>query len=267
MKKLSILALISIIYLTSMPSGVAAPSTKSTYISKLTSALKISWAQKYMGSEGFQAGNQVHLKNSGVIDAQIKRIKLVCALFDSGVKNKKSPAMTAKTAAAAILDSQIDLMDALFDAGRDEDFVLDYEFVQISAVSVGVAVYCPKYSSITKSTLVKEFNKLMDDYLFGEPAVLDEDAAEHFVTGNALSTLNQIWGISLNGSSGAKTLRQVTDEIYLYLNRSLGRRSTEQDITVGFQPGNSMYSFFTRLVYDQEAYDAIKQRLIYNSRN
>ena len=71
----------------------------------------------------------------------------------------------------------------------------------------------------------------------------------------------------MNGSNGPKTLREVTDEIYLYLGRSLGRDANEQDITIGFQPGNSMYTFFNRLVIDRDAYNAIKERLIYNARN
>jgi hypothetical protein len=249
------------------PNAYSAVSLKTTYISKLKASLKVSWAQKYMGSEGFQIGNKFHLTNSAVIDEQIKQIKLVCALFDAGLKEKKSSSFIAKGAAAAILSVESSVIDVLFNEGSDEEFIEDFEFVKTSAISVGVGVYCKKYSTPVKNVLVPEYKRLLIDYLYTNVSILDEPAADHFVTGSALVTLTQVWRISLNGPNGPKSLREVTDEIYEYLASALGRYPNEQDITVGFQPGNSMHSIFTRLVYDQEAYDAIKQRLIYNANN
>ena len=103
--------------------------------------------------------------------------------------------------------------------------------------------------------------------LANEFSILDEPAAKYFNTGEALTTLTQVWGIALSDESGARTLRDVTDEVFDYLQASVGGSSplTQQDIEVAFQPGNSMYSFFTRLVFDQEAYDAIFERLMANA--
>jgi len=98
-----------------------------------------------------------------------------------------------------------------------------------------------------------------------QDVILDQPAANFFIRGTALSTLQQVWGISLNSASGPKTFRQVADEIYLYLSRSVGGKVTQSDLEIGFQPGNSMYSFFSRLIYDVSAYQIMKDRLIYNS--
>ena len=98
-----------------------------------------------------------------------------------------------------------------------------------------------------------------------QDAILNQPAANFFIRGTALSTLQQVWGISLNSASGPKTFRQVADEIYLYLCRSVGGKVTQSDLEIGFQPGNSMYSFFSRLIYDVSAYQIMKDRLIYNS--
>lgn len=255
------------LFLTLTPNAHSAVSLKTTYISKLKASLKVSWAQKYMGSEGFQIGNKFHLTNSAVIDEQIKQIKLVCALFDAGLKEKKSSSFIAKGAAAAILSVESSVIDVLFNEGSDEEFIEDFEFVKTSAILVGVGVFCKKHSTPVKNILVPEYKRLLIDYLYTSVSVLDDPAADHFVTGSALVTLTQVWRISLNGSNGPKSLREVTDEIYDYLARALGRYPNEQDITVGFQPGNSMHSIFTRLVSNQEAYDAIKERLIYNANN
>ena len=96
--------------------------------------------------------------------------------------------------------------------------------------------------------------------------VLDKPAANYFVPGTSLVTLQQVWGISLNNDSGPKSLRLVTDEIYQYLCRSIGDKVTEDDLGISFQPGNSMYSFFSRLIDNASVYEVIKNRLIYNAR-
>lgn len=247
----------------------SAPSLQSTYLSKLAASLKVSWAQKYMGSEGFNIGNRTFLNNPLAIKEQVRRIKLVCESFDSAIKLKKSTVTAANNAALGLFGVESPIIDGLFRDGMDEEFVYDYEFVQTTALVVGVNVYCNKHSARTKNNLVPKFNTYLRTYLQNSTGftVLDEPAADHFVSGSALITLTQVWRISLNGVNGPKSLRQVTDEIYGYFTNALGRYPTEQDITIGYQPGNSMHSIFTRLVYDQEAYDAIKERLIYNANN
>lgn len=96
--------------------------------------------------------------------------------------------------------------------------------------------------------------------------VLDKPAADFFLPGTSLVTLQQVWGISLNNDSGPKSLRLVTDEIYQYLCRSVGSKVTESDLEISFQPGNSMNSFFSRLIDNTAVYQVVKNRLIYNSK-
>lgn len=98
-----------------------------------------------------------------------------------------------------------------------------------------------------------------------ENLILNQPATSFFIPGTSLVSLQQVWGIKLYDSSGPRTLRQVTDDIYIYLNSSVGRKVTQLDLEIGFQPGNSMQSFFSRLTDNIFAYQAIKDRLIYNS--
>jgi hypothetical protein len=95
--------------------------------------------------------------------------------------------------------------------------------------------------------------------------ILDQPAANFFIPGSALVTLQQVWGINVNSASGPKTFRQVADEIYLYLCRSVGGKVTQSDLEISFQYGNSMQSFFSRLIDNVWAYQAMKDRLIFNS--
>lgn len=104
-----------------------------------------------------------------------------------------------------------------------------------------------------------------EDTTESENSILDQPAANFFITGTSLATLQQVWGININGSSGPKTLGQVADEIYVYLCRSVGRNVTASELEIGFQTGNSMQSFFSRLIDNVWAYQAMKDRLIYNA--
>jgi hypothetical protein len=98
-----------------------------------------------------------------------------------------------------------------------------------------------------------------------QDVILNQPAANFFIPGSALVTLQQVWGINVNSASGPKTFRQVADEIYLYLCRSVGGKVTQSDLEIGFQYGNSMQSFFSRLIDNVWAYQAMKDRLIFNS--
>jgi len=93
-------------------------------------------------------------------------------------------------------------------------------------------------------------------------SILDEQAAQFFAPGDALITLTQVWGIKLNDESGPRILRDVIDDIYFYLSSVTPGGDTKESISIAFQPGNSLNSFFSRLVSDEEAYDAIVRRLI-----
>jgi hypothetical protein len=269
MKKIVSVLITAALFLLMTPISNAAPSLQSTYLSKLTAALKVSWAQKYMGSDGFALGNKTFLKNPAAITEQVRRIKLACGAFDSATKLKKSTITAANEAALGLFGVEAPIIDLLIEDGKDEKFIFDYEFVQTSALTTGVSVYCKKHLARTKSNLVPKFNSYLEIYLEKSmsSSVLDEPAANLFVNGSALVTLTQVWRISLNGVNGPKTLREVTDEIYDYLTQALGSYPTERDLVIGFQPGNSMHSIFSRLVYDQEVYDAIRERLIYIANN
>jgi hypothetical protein len=98
-----------------------------------------------------------------------------------------------------------------------------------------------------------------------QDVILNQPAANFFLPGSALVTLQQVWGVKINSTSGPKTFRAVADEIYLYLCRSVGGKVTQSDLEIGFQYGNSMQSFFSRLIDNVWAYQAMKDRLIYNS--
>lgn len=98
-----------------------------------------------------------------------------------------------------------------------------------------------------------------------EEIVLDKPAADFFVPGTSLVTLQQVWGISLNNDSGPKSLRLVTDEMYRYLCRSIGDKVSQNDLEISFQPGNSMNSFFSRLIDNTAVYQVVKNRLIFNA--
>lgn len=94
------------------------------------------------------------------------------------------------------------------------------------------------------------------------PSIFDEEAAQFFVPGDALITLTQVWGISLNDSNGPRILRDVIDDIYLYLSDASPGNNTKENMRIAFQPGNSLHAFFTRLVDNERAYNAIARRLI-----
>ncbi len=267
MKKVITAVLIAGLLFSSGPSAYSSTNLQTSYLSKLKASLKAS-AKNYSGSQGFEVGKKIFTTNPVGISQQVNRIKTLCTLYDYSVKNKISISKASQDAAAAILEVEIESIDTILNDGGNYTDVKDYEFVQTTSLSVGVGVYCKKHSSKVKTTLIPLFNEYLDDYLMGGGgSILDQPAADFFNPGSALVTLNQVWRISLNGANGPKSLREVTDEIYLYLGRALGRRANEQDITVGFQPGNSMYTFFNRLVNDVDAYESIKERLIYNARN
>ena len=98
-----------------------------------------------------------------------------------------------------------------------------------------------------------------------ENKLLNEPAANLFNSGSALVTLQSAWGVKLNDEFGPKTLRQVIDEIYIYLCRAAGMKLSQNDLEISFQNGNSMQSFFSRLTSSSIVYQVIKERLIFNA--
>ena len=89
-------------------------------------------------------------------------------------------------------------------------------------------------------------------------SILNEPAAKYFRPGEAQLTVTQLWGIPLSDASGPRSLKEVTEEIFYYLEKASGGAPiTVGDIETGFLPGNTLNSIFSRLVNDQRAFDAI----------
>jgi hypothetical protein len=95
--------------------------------------------------------------------------------------------------------------------------------------------------------------------IFGNSA-LSQPAANYIMPGDAAITLQQVWGVELNGSGGPVTLRDMADQAFDYNSYVVGGGITKSDVEIAFQPGNSMYSFFNRLLNSQQAIDAVKEQ-------
>jgi len=97
--------------------------------------------------------------------------------------------------------------------------------------------------------------------IFGN-GVLNRPAVDYIMSGEASQTLQQVWGVDLNTSSGPVTLEDMADQAFNYTSRSVGGGITKSEVEIAFQPGNSMYSFFNRLLSSQDAVDAVRKRWI-----
>ena len=97
--------------------------------------------------------------------------------------------------------------------------------------------------------------------IFGNGA-LNRPAVDYIMPGEASQTLQQVWGVDLNTSSGPVTLQEMADQAFNYTSRSVGGGITKSEVEIAFQPGNSMYSFFNRLLNSQDAIDAVRDRWI-----
>lgn len=95
--------------------------------------------------------------------------------------------------------------------------------------------------------------------IFGN-STLSQPAANYILPGNASITLQQVWGVELNGSGGPVTLRDMADQAFDYNSYVVGGGITKSDVEIAFQPGNSMYTFFNRLLSSQQAIDAVKEQ-------
>lgn len=97
--------------------------------------------------------------------------------------------------------------------------------------------------------------------VFGN-GTLSQPAVNYILPGDASITLQQVWGVELNGSNGPVTLRDMADQAFDYTSYTVGGGITKSDVEIAFQPGNSMYAFFNRLLSSQEAIDAVKEQWI-----
>ena len=118
MRKVAFPILVIALVLSNNSNAIAAGNLQSTYLSKLTSTLKISWAQKYMGSEGFTFSNKYFLTNQDAINQQTQRAQAICKIFDAAVKQKKSNVTAAKNAALALSEIEKQYIDVAPDTGK-----------------------------------------------------------------------------------------------------------------------------------------------------
>ncbi len=94
-----------------------------------------------------------------------------------------------------------------------------------------------------------------------EFSILDEYAYQFVNRGEALVTLQNLWGVALSDSGGYITLRELADNSFNYLQASVGGNLTKENIRVSFQPGNTLNSFFSRLLNNPDAYFAVLERM------
>lgn len=109
--------------------------------------------------------------------------------------------------------------------------------------------------------IVKEKSPKTEEVKPKVVSILDRPAAQNFNSGEALITLTQIYGIQLSDDNGPRTLRDVTDDYFDYLTLIAPRTITKESIDISFQPGGALYSYFSRLLNNTEAFDAVYTRL------
>ena len=130
-----------------------------------------------------------------------------------------------------------------------------FKFVIILfSLFIAISVISGIYQGVTGKDLQAESTVQAD-------SIYDQDAANFISPGEAAITLSQVWGINLNDENGPISLGDLADATFLYTLRTVSNPNPD-DINIAFQPGNSMYSFFTRLLNDERALIAIKQRWI-----
>lgn len=89
---------------------------------------------------------------------------------------------------------------------------------------------------------------------------LSKPAVEYIVPGEAAQTLQQVWGVELNDADGPVSLLEMADQAFSYISGSVGGGVTKSDVEISFQPGNSMHTFFNRLLNSSNAVKAVKER-------
>lgn len=97
---------------------------------------------------------------------------------------------------------------------------------------------------------------------------LKQPAPQYLTPGPAMQTLTQIMGISLNNGERPITVKEMADQIYTASGQLAGQVLTKNDIEIGLQPGNGLYTFFAGLLNGPESYQAIVYELLLDgSRN
>jgi len=97
-------------------------------------------------------------------------------------------------------------------------------------------------------------------------SILNQPASNYVQTGEALLTIENVWGISLSNQSGEITLGELTDQMFNYLQNSTGGGAiTKDQMSIALEPGNSVHSILHRLFVDPAAISAVQNRLLADS--
>ena len=92
--------------------------------------------------------------------------------------------------------------------------------------------------------------------------------AQSVMSPSGINSTIATWGISLNDSSGPRSLGDVVEDMWNYLNANASGSGdiTKNDMEIALQPGNSVYNILQTLFVDQQTIDDVAARLIKLSR-
>ena len=92
--------------------------------------------------------------------------------------------------------------------------------------------------------------------------------AQSVMSPSGINSTIATWGISLNDSSGPRSLGDVVEDMWNYLNANASGSGdiTKNDMEIALQPGNSVYNILQTLFVDQQTIDDVASRLIKLSR-
>jgi hypothetical protein len=100
----------------------------------------------------------------------------------------------------------------------------------------------------------------------GSPVM--NQSAQSVMSPSGINSTIGTWGISLSDSSGPRSLGDVVEDMWYYLNANASGSGdiTKEDMEIALQPGNSVYNILQRLFVDQQTIDAVAARLVQLSR-
>ena len=89
-------------------------------------------------------------------------------------------------------------------------------------------------------------------------------SAQSFMRPSGINSTIGAWGLSLNTSSGPRSLEDVVEDMWYYLNANSSGSGdiTKEDMNIALQPGNSVYNILQSLFLDQETIDLVAKKLV-----
>jgi hypothetical protein len=97
----------------------------------------------------------------------------------------------------------------------------------------------------------------VSDEFFDQPA-------QQLMNPWGINTTIGSWGISLEDSYGPRTLGDIVQDMWYYLNANASGSGniTKEDMEIALQPGNSVYNILQTLFVDQSTIDEVSSLLI-----